>query len=131
MRGDPQILFLNKNDLFEKKIQHSPIKNFFPVSLVQRLRYTRGQLTPPARISKVSQVTLEGDATTSSVGLPGWPRRPTRKNGRSTYSQRYFHRVVLVLIFSSITTATDTAMLRVVMAAVEGEFLYLVLRLVR
>jgi hypothetical protein len=27
-----QILFLNKNDLFEKKITHSDIKNFFPVS---------------------------------------------------------------------------------------------------
>jgi guanine nucleotide-binding protein subunit alpha, other len=27
-----QILFLNKNDLFEKKIEHSDIKNFFPVS---------------------------------------------------------------------------------------------------
>ena len=32
---NPQILFLNKNDLFEKKVQHSPIKNFFPVSHVQ------------------------------------------------------------------------------------------------
>ena len=28
-----QILFLNKNDLFEKKIANSDIKNFFPVSL--------------------------------------------------------------------------------------------------
>jgi guanine nucleotide-binding protein subunit alpha, other len=27
-----QILFLNKDDLFQKKIQHSDIKNFFPVS---------------------------------------------------------------------------------------------------
>ena len=27
-----QILFLNKNDLFEKKIEHSDIKTFFPVS---------------------------------------------------------------------------------------------------
>jgi len=26
-----QILFLNKNDLFEKKVQVSPIKNYFPV----------------------------------------------------------------------------------------------------
>jgi guanine nucleotide-binding protein subunit alpha, other len=26
-----QILFLNKNDLFEQKIPHSDIKNFFPV----------------------------------------------------------------------------------------------------
>ena len=29
----PQILFLNKNDLFEQKIQTSDIKNFFPVRL--------------------------------------------------------------------------------------------------
>ena len=42
VRGGLQILFLNKNDLFEKKIQHSPIKNFFPVSLGQPLRYARG-----------------------------------------------------------------------------------------
>jgi guanine nucleotide-binding protein subunit alpha, other len=28
----PKILFLNKNDLFEKKIAHSDIKNYFPVS---------------------------------------------------------------------------------------------------
>ena len=27
-----QILFLNKNDLFENKVKHSDIKNFFPVS---------------------------------------------------------------------------------------------------
>ena len=26
-----QILFLNKNDLFEKKVMHSDIRNFFPV----------------------------------------------------------------------------------------------------
>ena len=29
-----QILFLNKNDLFEKKVQHSDIRNFFPVRVV-------------------------------------------------------------------------------------------------
>ena len=27
----PQILFLNKNDLFEKKVQVSSIRNYFPV----------------------------------------------------------------------------------------------------
>ena len=26
-------MFLNKNDLFEKKIQHSDIKNYFPVGV--------------------------------------------------------------------------------------------------
>lgn len=39
--NERQILFLNKNDLFEKKVQHSPIKNFFPVSLAQLLSSIR------------------------------------------------------------------------------------------
>lgn len=33
-----QILFLNKNDLFEQKILHSDIKNFFPVCLHPSVR---------------------------------------------------------------------------------------------
>lgn len=33
-----QILFLNKNDLFERKIQTSDIKSFFPVSLFHVIR---------------------------------------------------------------------------------------------
>ena len=30
-RADGQILFLNKNDLFERKIEYSDIVNYFPV----------------------------------------------------------------------------------------------------
>ena len=32
-----QILFLNKNDLFQRKIPHSDIKNFFPVRMLSAL----------------------------------------------------------------------------------------------
>jgi hypothetical protein len=69
----------------------------------------------------VSRVTPGRVAITSSVGLLGWLRKPTQRNGRSTYSWSPIPLVVSVLMLPSITTATDTAMLRVVMAAVEGE----------
>ena len=38
-----QILFLNKNDLFEKKVQHSDIKNFFPVRTDPSLPFARAR----------------------------------------------------------------------------------------
>ena len=69
----------------------------------------------------MSQVTPGQVVITSSVGLLGWLRKPTQRNGRSTYSWYLISLIVSVLTLSSITTATDTAMLRVVMAAVEGE----------
>lgn len=121
-RDDAQILFLNKNDLFEKKVQHSPIKNFFPVSPAESICYTWLSADHFSdRITKVSQVIPGQAAITSSVGLLDWLRKPTQRNGRSTYSWCLTFPIASVLTLSSITTATDTAMLRVVMAAVEGE----------
>ncbi|KAH7907188.1 guanine nucleotide binding protein, alpha subunit [Hygrophoropsis aurantiaca] len=81
------ILFLNKNDLFERKILNSDIKNFFP--------------------------DFEAEAGNAKAGREYFKRRFIRlaqKAGRSKEREIYVH----------ITTATDTAMLRVVMAAVEG-----------
>ncbi|KAH9487347.1 Guanine nucleotide-binding protein alpha-2 subunit [Psilocybe cubensis] len=81
------ILFLNKNDLFEKKIPTSDIKNFFP--------------------------DFEGEPGDVRAGREYFKRRFARlaqKAGRSKEREIYIH----------ITTATDTALLRVVMAAVEA-----------
>ncbi|KAH7884114.1 guanine nucleotide-binding protein alpha-2 subunit [Phlebopus sp. FC_14] len=83
------ILFLNKDDLFQKKILHSDIKNFFP--------------------------DYEGEVGDAKAGRDYFRKRFTRlaqKAGRSKEREIYIH----------VTTATDTAMLRVVMAAVEGQF---------
>ncbi|TEB29259.1 heterotrimeric G-protein alpha subunit, GPA2-like protein [Coprinellus micaceus] len=83
------ILFLNKNDLFEQKIQTSDIKNFFP--------------------------DFDGEAADAKAGREYFKKRfgkLAQKAGRSKEREIYIH----------ITTATDTAMLRVVMAAVEGVF---------
>ncbi|KAK0191997.1 guanine nucleotide-binding protein alpha-2 subunit [Armillaria mellea] len=83
------ILFLNKNDLFEKKIPHSDIKNFFP--------------------------DYDGETGDVRAGRDYFKRRFTKlatKAGRLKEREIYIH----------MTTATDTAMLRVVMAAVEGTF---------
>jgi guanine nucleotide-binding protein subunit alpha len=80
------ILFLNKNDLFQRKIPHSDIKNFFP--------------------------DYDGESGDVKAGRDYFKRRFARlaqKAGRSKEREIYIH----------ITTATDTAMLRVVMAAVE------------
>ncbi|KAF8638677.1 hypothetical protein AX17_002022 [Amanita inopinata Kibby_2008] len=81
------ILFLNKNDLFEQKIRHSHIKNFFP--------------------------DFEGEPGDPKSGRDYFKKRfgkIAQKAGRAKEREIYIH----------ITTATDTAMLRVVMAAVEG-----------
>ncbi|KAF8139807.1 heterotrimeric G protein alpha subunit 4 [Boletus edulis] len=83
------ILFLNKDDLFRKKIIHSDIKNFFP--------------------------DFEGEAKDAKAGRDYFRKRFSRlaqKAGRSKEREIYIH----------VTTATDTAMLRVVMAAVEASF---------
>lgn len=80
------ILFLNKNDLFERKIPTSDIKTFFP--------------------------DFEGEPGDVRAGRDYFKRRFAKlaqKAGRSKEREIYIH----------ITTATDTAMLRVVMAAVE------------
>lgn len=80
------ILFLNKDDLFQKKVPKSAIKNFFP--------------------------DYDGEAGDVKAGRDYFKKRFARlaqKAGRSKEREIYIH----------ITTATDTAMLRVVMAAVE------------
>ncbi|RDB27427.1 Guanine nucleotide-binding protein alpha-2 subunit [Hypsizygus marmoreus] len=80
------ILFLNKNDLFEKKIPTSDIKNFFP--------------------------DFDGESGDIRAGREYFKRRFAKlaqKAGRSKEREIYIH----------ITNATDTDMLRVVMAAVE------------
>ncbi|KAN0138558.1 Guanine nucleotide binding protein (G-protein), alpha subunit [Lactarius tabidus] len=81
------ILFLNKDDLFQAKIQHSDIKTFFP--------------------------DFDGEPRDANAGRDYFKKRFARlaqKAGRSKEREIYIH----------ITTATDTALLRVVMAAVEG-----------
>ena len=72
MNGTSQILFLNKNDLFEKKIEHSDIKTFFPVSS------RPSSAVPPLtsafsafRIMMVNQGMLVVDENTSRNALPG------------------------------------------------------------
>lgn len=84
------ILFLNKNDLFEKRVPVSDIKNFFP--------------------------DYDGEPGDIRAGRDYFKRRFAKlaqKAGRSKEREIYIH----------ITTATDTAMLRVVMAAVEDTIL--------
>ncbi|KAI9445579.1 heterotrimeric G protein alpha subunit 4 [Lactarius indigo] len=81
------ILFLNKDDLFQAKIQHSDIKTFFP--------------------------DFDGEPRDANAGRDYFKKRFARlaqKAGRSKEREIYIH----------VTTATDTALLRVVMAAVEG-----------
>ncbi|KAI9460124.1 heterotrimeric G protein alpha subunit 4 [Lactarius psammicola] len=81
------ILFLNKDDLFQAKIQHSDIKTFFP--------------------------DFDGEPRDATAGRDYFKKRFARlaqKAGRSKEREIYIH----------VTTATDTALLRVVMAAVEG-----------
>ncbi|KAI5994612.1 guanine nucleotide-binding protein alpha-2 subunit [Pisolithus orientalis] len=83
------ILFLNKDDLFRKRVAHSDIKNFFP--------------------------DYEGEPGDAKAGRDYFRKRFVRlsqKAGRSKEREIYVHT----------TTATDTAMLRVVMAAVEAPF---------
>ncbi|KAI0762527.1 heterotrimeric G protein alpha subunit 4 [Fomes fomentarius] len=84
------ILFLNKNDLFEKKVVNSDIKNFFP--------------------------DYDGEASDAKAGREYFKKRFARLAQKANAKERE--------IYIHVTTATDTAMLRVVMAAVEGAFPY-------
>ncbi|KAI0089980.1 heterotrimeric G protein alpha subunit 4 [Irpex rosettiformis] len=79
------ILFLNKDDLFQKKIEHSDIKNFFP--------------------------DFDGEPRDARAGRDYFRKRFARLAQKANQKERE--------IYIHITTATDTAMLRVVMAAVE------------
>ncbi|KAF5376950.1 hypothetical protein D9615_007278 [Tricholomella constricta] len=89
------ILFLNKNDLFEKKIPTSDIKNFFPDFEGERGDIRAGRDYFKRRFAKLAQ-------------------KAGRSKEREIYIQLSTNEGP-----GSITTATDTAMLRVVMAAVE------------
>lgn len=79
------ILFLNKNDVFERKVEHSDIKNFFP--------------------------DFDGEPRDARAGREYFRRRFGRLAQKANTKERE--------IYIHVTTATDTAMLRVVMAAVE------------
>ncbi|OBZ79496.1 Guanine nucleotide-binding protein alpha-2 subunit [Grifola frondosa] len=79
------ILFLNKNDLFERKVEHSEIKNFFP--------------------------DYDGESNDARSGREYFKKRFARLAQKANAKERE--------IYIHVTTATDTAMLRVVMAAVE------------
>ncbi|EPS99657.1 hypothetical protein FOMPIDRAFT_1024123 [Fomitopsis schrenkii] len=80
------ILFLNKNDLFEKKVLHSDIRNFFP--------------------------DYDGPTADPAAGRDYFKKRFARLAQKANQKERE--------VYIHTTTATDTEMLRVVMAAVEG-----------
>ncbi|KAI0932808.1 hypothetical protein AcW1_000176 [Taiwanofungus camphoratus] len=79
------ILFLNKNDLFERKVEHSDIKNFFP--------------------------DYDGPSGDVREGREYFKKRFARLAQKANQKERE--------IYIHVTTATDTVMLKVVMAAVE------------
>jgi hypothetical protein len=117
-----QILFLNKDDLFQKKILNSDIKNFFPASYFLPIGSSYSMYS---RITRVNQGTQKLDESTSGGVSRGSLTKPdVPKSAKFTSSTSF-------LVFTedsaltpeSVTTATDTEMLRVVMAAVEGQLL--------
>lgn len=79
------ILFLNKNDLFEEKVKHSDIKNFFP--------------------------DYAGESGNAEAGREYFQKRFAKLAQKANANQRE--------IYIHVTTATDTEMLKKVMAAVE------------
>ncbi|OJT08510.1 Guanine nucleotide-binding protein alpha-2 subunit [Trametes pubescens] len=87
------ILFLNKNDLFERKVQHSDIRNFFP--------------------------DYDGEAGDAKAGREYFRKRFARLAQKANAKEREIYIQYVTIGSYSVTTATDTAMLRVVMAAVE------------
>ncbi|KZT68855.1 heterotrimeric G protein alpha subunit 4 [Daedalea quercina L-15889] len=80
------ILFLNKNDLFEKKVVHSDIRSFFP--------------------------DYDGPSADAATGREYFKKRFARLAQKANQKERE--------VYIHTTTATDTEMLRVVMAAVEA-----------
>ncbi|KAH8111446.1 guanine nucleotide-binding protein alpha-2 subunit, partial [Phellopilus nigrolimitatus] len=86
-RSTSIILFLNKNDIFNEKIQHSDIKNTFPDYDGEPGDALQGREYFRSRFTKLS-----------------------RKSGQTREREIYVH----------FTNATDTVLLRVVMAAVEA-----------
>lgn len=85
-----QILFLNKDDLFRKKILHSDIKNFF---LVSHLSMTG------LSILRLNQ-DYEGEPGDAKAGRDYFKRRFTRlahKAGRSKEREIYIQYVTIIL----------------------------------
>ena len=135
-----QILFLNKNDLFEKRVPVSDIKNFFPVRRYPTKFFGPINL-PLSCLSIVHKKDYDGEPGDIRAGRDYFKRRFAKlaqKAGRSKEREIYIQCVPRLLhpairrpsylcstaSHYSITTATDTAMLRVVMAAVEGQLLH-------
>lgn len=106
-----QILFLNKNDLFEAKVEHSDIKNFFPVraiplalasiSLFIRIIVT-GLRGPTSKCTGGSRVFQEAVCASSSKG---WPI----ERARDLYTVCFLSLTVAVL---SIMIASEVLLLR-------------------
>lgn len=86
LKNGPQILFLNKDDLFQAKIRHSDIKTFFPVYLqaskiLSSLRFIR------YRTSMENHKTQILAENTSRSALQGLRRKPAaQKNVKFTSS---------------------------------------------
>jgi hypothetical protein len=82
-----QILFLNKNDLFQKKIADSNIKNFFPVSLPDRGCSLAPYLFLCGRITMANPGTSELVENILGNILINWPAKEDgRENEQSIYS---------------------------------------------
>ncbi|KAJ7061245.1 heterotrimeric G protein alpha subunit 4 [Mycena amicta] len=90
------VLFLNKDDLFQKKIRTSPIKKHFPDFDGEAGNAVVGRDYFKKRFGRIAQ------KASASMIVKGRPRE----------------------VYTHITNATDTALLRVVMAAVEGAFAF-------
>ncbi|KAB5592993.1 Guanine nucleotide-binding protein alpha-2 subunit [Ceratobasidium theobromae] len=90
------ILFLNKNDLFTEKVKKSPIRRYFPDYEGPEGDAAEGRNYFRKRFLKLSSKT---------------PTQNTSSGGRVPRKRE---------IYTHYTNATDTALLRVVMAAVEG-----------
>ncbi|KAJ1310788.1 hypothetical protein OPQ81_009308 [Rhizoctonia solani] len=100
------ILFLNKNDLFSEKVKKSPIRRYFPDYEGPDHNASEGRKYFRRRFLKLSSQTPPQSAT------PGRHSPPQKRE-----------------IYTHYTNATDTAMLRVVMAAVEECVPFLLSRL--
>lgn len=89
------ILFLNKNDLFTEKVKTSPIRRYFP--------------------------DYEGPEGDAAEGRNYFRRRFLKLSNKSSHNSANAGRPVLRKreIYTHYTNATDTELLRVVMAAVE------------
>jgi guanine nucleotide-binding protein subunit alpha len=82
-----QILFLNKDDLFKKKIINSDIKNFFPVSYFPLTDCSYSMYFRTTRVNQGTQKLGEntsGDVSRGSLTKPG-----VLKNGKSISSTAF------------------------------------------